>query len=206
MEITATHGVSSEYPGGAPSEPRHRGHPYQRTNEENCVRIAEKLRKDGDALRMLVCAAESVDEHTPIEATPTASVEKRNPDRAISLDRRVVDDLRRVNLHFPTTQYYPAHVPTAPDISRLVLTLRTRSPGVKTRLTKRAVSAAFRLLRLRPSLSLLMGAEPPHVVSAKYNRPMSCSSTWRCRLAGTAHERTLRRSAMQSHRPAVRTE
>ena len=41
----------------------------------------------------------------------------------------------------------------------MILVLRTRFPEVRTRITKRDVAAAFRLLMLHPSLCLLMATE-----------------------------------------------
>ena len=161
LNKTLTQGVSAYYSGGVPLNPRQRGLPYQKTNEEHCRLIEEKLWKDVAAQRMLVCTTETVDANTPVEATPTTTVEKRNPDRTISSDRRVIADLRRVNLNFPSSQYYPVRVPTAGDIARMIVILRTQFPDIETRLTKRDVAAAFRLLRLHPALCLLMVTELP---------------------------------------------
>ena len=72
---TLTHGASAQYSGGAPLEPRHRRFPYQPSSEEHCVSIAEKLRKDVAAHRMLVCTTETADASMPMEATPTTTAE-----------------------------------------------------------------------------------------------------------------------------------
>ena len=98
---------------------------------------------------------------TPVEASPTTTVETRNPDTTISKDRRVVSDLRRINPRFPDPMYYPIHVPAAYDIARLTTTPHAKYPEYQVVLTKRDVSWAPRLLRLRPALSVLMAVEIP---------------------------------------------
>ena len=61
------------------------------------------------------------DEEMPAETTPTAAVEKRKPCREVGMGRVAIADLRRVNLGFPISKYYPIRVHTAADIARLVL-------------------------------------------------------------------------------------
>ena len=105
-----------------------------------------------------------------IEATTTTTVEKKNTDRSLSQDRRAIADLRRVNLMFDTKQYYPIAVPSIYDIARRIMGLINMYPGLTLKVTNRDDSSAFRLLRLRPALCLVMVAEFPeaHVHIAAY--------------------------------------
>ena len=86
---------------------------------------------------------------------------KKNPSRSISSDRRVVADLRRVNIRCDTKQYYPAVVPKIYEIARRIVSLVWKYPGLSLRMTKRALASAFRLLRFRPSLEMVMVTEFP---------------------------------------------
>ena len=98
---------------------------------------------------------------TPIEDTPTKTVEKRNPDRTISTDRRAISNMRRIAVGFPPTQYYPVRSPSIESIARLLVTMAVSFPGLDIQMAKRDIAAEFRLLRLHPALSLLMCAELP---------------------------------------------
>merc|ERR1712112_548209 len=99
---------------------------------------------------MFVCSAASVGESSPVEATPTTTVEKKNPDRTISTDRRVIADMRRINVGFNVDQYYPIRAPTVESIARLLVALTTSLPGWDIQMTKRDVASAFHLLHLHP--------------------------------------------------------
>ena len=140
--------------------PRTRGLPYQLTERSHCITIGEKLWKDVTAGRMFVCAAKSVDTHAPVEATPTTTVDKKNLDRTLSTDKRMIADIRRVNLSSPADQYYHVAVPTITDIARSAYQLHARFPRtLPITMTKRDIASAFRLLRLRPALCLAMLTE-----------------------------------------------
>ena len=141
--------------------PRVRGLPYQNNDTEHCTLIAEKFWKDILMERMFVRTTRSVGPSAPVEATPTTMVDKKNPDRTISKDKRMIADLRRINLSFPVEQYYKVTVPTIGEIAYDIIQLQARNPGVPVALTKRDIAAAFRLLRLRPALCLVMVTELP---------------------------------------------
>ena len=123
--------------------PRIRGLPRNPTQKDNSILIAEKLRKDARARRMFVCAARAVSLETPIGATPTAAVEKKNPDRTISTDRRVIADMRRIKLGFNPSQYYPAMVPTVEELALLLFSMALSCPGIPVEMAKRDIASAF---------------------------------------------------------------
>ena len=69
--------------------------------------------------------------------------------------------MRRVNLRSPSSQYYPVVVPSVAELGRWFMDLHGMCPGVDLVATKRDFASAFRLLRSRPALSLLMATEFP---------------------------------------------
>lgn len=71
----------------------------------------------------------------------------------------------RVRLLFPSSQYYAVVVPAVSDLGRWIMGLHAMYPGSELVVTKRDIASAFRLLRLRPSLSMLMETEfpSPHI-------------------------------------------
>ena len=156
-------GVTAVYNRGVGVAPRVRGLPYNMTSPDQTLLIASKLWKDIAHRRIFVCSAAVVGEDSPIEATPTTTVEKKNPDRTISADRRVIAGMRRINVGFNPEQYYPIRAPTVESIARLLVALTTLFPGWDIQMAKRDIASAFRLIRLHPSLSLLMCAELPGV-------------------------------------------
>ena len=123
--------------------------------------MADKLWGDICANRMFACATLTSGDETPAESTPATTVDQRNPDRAISKDRRIISAIRRIKPSFPTSQYLPVHVPTSEGIARLAIILNAKYIECQVVLTKREVSSAPRFLRLHPALRLRMAAELP---------------------------------------------
>lgn len=77
---------------------------------------------------MSACSAESISFGAPIEATPTTTIEKRNLDRTLSTDRRVIAYMRRVNGVLSTARYYPLRVPSIESIARLLAPITAPLP------------------------------------------------------------------------------
>ena len=71
--------------------------------------------------------------------------------------------MRGINLGSNPDQYYPARVPKAEALARLLVSTAVSFSCVPIQMTKRDIASDCRLLRLRPSLSLLMCAELPGV-------------------------------------------
>ena len=111
--------------------------------------------------RFFLRATRMVSTDERLEAMPTITAGKKNAYRSISTDWRIIDDMGRANLRFPPSQYYPVVVPSVTDLGRWIMGLHGMYPGVELVATKLDVAAAFRLLRLRPALSLLMATEFP---------------------------------------------
>ena len=55
---------------------------------------------------------------------------QKNPDRTISVDRRVTDEMRLANLGLASTQYYNAQVPSMGNTARLAVSATVRFPGL----------------------------------------------------------------------------
>ena len=79
------------------------------------------------ARSVFVCSAEVVEPDTPIESTPSTTVGKKNPDRAVRQGRRVIADMRRVNVGFPTSRFYPVRVPSVEAIALLLVSMAVSS-------------------------------------------------------------------------------
>ena len=86
---------------------------------------------------------------------------EKNPDRAIDADRRAIADMRRINMGFDASQYYPARVPALEAMARLLVSMTVSFPWMTVVMAKRGIASSLRLLRLRPSLSLAMCIELP---------------------------------------------
>ena len=155
------HGVRAVYDKGVGITPRIRGIPYSLSKPDQTFLIASKLRKDIHAQRIFVCSTDTIASDTPIEAKPAKTVEKKNPGRTISTDRRAIADMRRIDVGLPSAQYYPVRGPSVEAISRLLVPATVSFPCLDVQMAKRDIASAFSLLRIHPALSLLMRTELP---------------------------------------------
>ena len=140
--------------------PRVRGSPYNRPSTSNAEMVAEKLRQDIKARRIFASSTQCVLSDTPVETTPTTTV-GGGSDRTVSSARRGIADMRRINVGFETSQYYPVRVPSIESIARLLIAMAVGFPCFQIEMTKEDIASAFRMLRLHPALSLLMCTELP---------------------------------------------
>ena len=147
------------YGRGAGVAPRVRGLPYNATSSSTTELIAGKFKKGIRSRRLFLCHTKRISLDTPIEATPTTPTEKKNPDRTVRTDRRVIADMRRINVGFEVSQYYHVRVPPIESIARLLVSMAASLPGFDIAMVKRDIASAFRLLRLHHALSLLMCTE-----------------------------------------------
>ena len=67
-------------------------------------------------------------------------MEKQNPDRTISADRRAIADMRRVNVGCEVSQYCPARDPSIESISRFSESMAVYAPGFEVEMAKREIS------------------------------------------------------------------
>ena len=93
------------------------------------------------------------------EEAPNATEDQKKPDRTISTDTRAIADMGRRNVGFPVSKYYPVRAPSVESVARLLASMTTPLPGLSAQMDNGDIASAFRLLRLRPSLPLLMCTE-----------------------------------------------
>ena len=91
--------------------------------------------------------------------SPSTTVAKKLPDRTISSDKRVILDVRRVNLKCPKADYWQVQTPSLGDLARRFCYLKTSAPGLEIVDTKRDIDAAFTRCRLHPDAAVLFGTE-----------------------------------------------
>ena len=108
-----------------------------------------------------MCSTERVALETPIESTPTTTVEKKHPDRTARTARRAIADMRRIKLGFSASQCYPVRGHSVESIARLLAPMTVSLQAIDIKMEKRGIDSAFPPLRWRPALSLLMCAEIP---------------------------------------------
>ena len=130
-------GVQAHYIRGVRRAPLVRGIPYNAQRPDRSILIAEKFWNDIRARRIFSGSTAKVTESTPIEDNPTTTVEKKNPDRMVSMDRRIIADRRRANLGVPESQYYPVRVPSLESLDRLLVSMTAALPGLTIEMTKR---------------------------------------------------------------------
>lgn len=135
--------------------------PYRTNDVDKAALIMYKYRNDILKRRLFFCTTDAISHEEATEATPKAAVEKKNLARPVSRGRGVIEDSRRINLHFDTRQYYSIVVPSIYDIARLIVRLAGNYPCSLMKVGKRDFDSAFRLIRLRRALSLVTVAEFP---------------------------------------------
>ena len=137
-----------------------RGFPYNQTSAPATELSAEKLRNAIRARRLFVCSTACLHTDTPIEASPTTTAEK-NPDRTVSLFRFCDCGHAKGQCGLP----HIAILPCESSIHRIYSAVIGVDGRVLSRphteMDKRDIASAFRLLRVRPALSLLMCTELP---------------------------------------------
>ena len=103
-------GVTATYMRPPPATPRGRGLPYK---EDDTLELMAGLWKDISKGRMFMCSFETSGGYAAdIETTPTTLVPIRNPDRTLSTEKRIIADLRRINLYFDQIEDYTVVLPT----------------------------------------------------------------------------------------------
>ena len=108
-----TVGVTPEFYGRIPENVGARGLPHevQKTPE-----IAKKLRKLIRQRKAFACSRSKIRGNEGFPPTPSGLLEQKNPDRAASVDTRLISDLVSVNLEFSKSDLPPVWVPSIVDI------------------------------------------------------------------------------------------
>lgn len=149
-------GACPEYYGPGPSKERQRGFPYQSDQTWELIRNLRKLVSQG---KMLLCTSATVSINDDLETTPRNLVPKRNPDRAISADMRLISDLRKVDLGFGKSELYLAIAPSIYELLEEILKLKRKKPGLDVVTCKRDIDAALTRVFINPDLIRLISTE-----------------------------------------------
>ena len=96
-----------------------------------------------------------------VHASSFGAVDKLNPDRTISAEKRVVHDQRGVNASVDSGSHPPACQPRHRQLARLALYWSSRYPKLPILAAKRDIEGAFRLAWLDPADASLFAGEMP---------------------------------------------
>ena len=88
-------------------------------------------------------------------------VRKRMPGRTLSVDYRIVSDLRQINLCNRKEDLYPSDVVKLSDLVNRILKLQRNLPTFPVKMTKRDIASAFRGILLRPDSIRTCAADIP---------------------------------------------
>ena len=116
-------GIMLEYYGPIPSSEHAPNYPHNRAQSVEILTKFWKLALDRKIFINSSCFNDG-----GVETTPTTLAPERNPDRTLSADRRLISDLRRVNIHFDSKDCYPVVVPTVNQLADEILRLERLRP------------------------------------------------------------------------------
>ena len=139
-------GAVPTYRGVTPPLGRVRGLPH---NPADTMMMMEKLRAYVREGKMFVCTQNGVPFGTQILTSPSTTVAKKLPDRTLSVERRLIWDGRRVNIHCPKQDYWHLDTPSIRDLATWAAQIKGEFPGVEVIGTKRDIDSAFTRVRLR---------------------------------------------------------
>ena len=92
-------------------------------------------------------------------SSPTTLAAKRLPDRTISQDKRLIADLRTINMYTNKTDYRLMKVPDIQCLAKRVAMLKRRFPWKTIFCTKRDIESAFRRINMHPDSVYIMNTE-----------------------------------------------
>ena len=154
-------GMSARYTGER-NRVRSKPHPNARAN---MGQVYKQVWKDvGKARALVVDSGHKA--LTTVVASPFEAVDKMNPDRTISEEKRLVHDQRQVNQFSHKTVHPPANQPKHAQVARLILYYKRRYPGITVLLAKKDAAGAFRLLWTDPCDVELFAGDLPWQESA----------------------------------------
>ena len=157
MELRSL-GAIPRYRGISPGKFRARGLPHNPAGRDY---ITEQLWPYVQKGKMFVSTGNGIPPDNEFLRSPSTTVAKGLPDRAISTEKRAIWDGRAANLHCPKFDYWRHLTPSVHDIARRYCHLETSAPRIEIVGTKRDIDAACTRCRLRPDPAVLFGAEFP---------------------------------------------
>ena len=151
-------GMIPGYRGAAPPEKRVTRYPYVPDDAE---KIAKKLWKDIRMGIVVVCDTELAEDSGLVISHASSAVRKKNPDRTLSVDYRILSDLRQINLGNHKEDFYPVEVVRLSEIISRILKLTRQFPTLPVLMTKRDIASASRRILLRPVLVQIFTTDIP---------------------------------------------
>ena len=140
-------GAIPTYRGVTPPVDRVRGLPH---NPADTMQMMEKLWGFVREGKMFVCAQSGIPPGARILTSPSTTVAKKLPGRTLSVERRLIWDGRRVNIHCPKQDYWHLDTPSIHDLAVWVAQIKGEFPGMEVVGTKRDIDSAFTRIRLHP--------------------------------------------------------
>ena len=83
------------------------------------------------------------------------------PGRTLSIDYRIVKDLRQINLGSDKEDFYPVEVVRLADLADRILKLQRQFPTTPVLMTRRDIESAFRRILIRPDLIHIFTTDMP---------------------------------------------
>eukprot|EP00971_Amphidinium_carterae_P317263 6307466-Amphidinium_carterae.1 len=154
LRHVAQHGVDAKYRGPdlcCTAKPHASAAGIQQLAWANALEDAAKGR-----VLLLSCTNPGARSVIP---SPQGAVEKQNPDRTMSGDFRFINDLRMVNAHCWKSDSPPAKQCSHKQLARLVAWWKARLPNVRILMSKKDVSAAFKLIWLKDTACRVMAVQ-----------------------------------------------
>ena len=148
-------GVTLNYYGHPPNPRRSPGYPHYRPNS---IGVLNRFRKSpigrGYTCKLLPQMARG---WTPRETLG----QKRNRRRTMSVDKRHISALRRVNLNIDSQDCYPGVVPSVVHLEAEIIRFRRLRPGTPAIVCRRAADDAFSLLYIHPDTCSVLATDFP---------------------------------------------
>ena len=152
----STVGVAPEFYGKIHEHVGGRRLPHQAQQTQE---VLEKLWKPIRRRKAFICSRSKICDGEGFSPTPSGLVAKKNTDRTISVDTRLISDLRAVNLGFQKQDLFPVWVPPIIDIVEEIQRRRRRFPKMTVLMCKRDIEGSSNRIFIRPDLSRLLMAE-----------------------------------------------
>ena len=149
-------GEIPKFRGASPGSFRVRGLPRNPGEQEFMI---SKRWKYVEEKKMFICTSNGIPSPDEYCCSPSTTVAKKLPDRALSRHKRLILDARRVNLRCSKQDNWPLKTPLIGDLATRYCKLRASFPGLEIRATKRDIDAAFARIRLHPDGAVLFGTE-----------------------------------------------
>ena len=91
--------------------------------------------------------------------SPPFTVAKNQPSRTLSVDKRLIWDVGRVNILCSKQDYWPLETPGIHDLAALYVRVKTRYPSTPKWGRSMDIKAAFARRRFRPGAAAIFASE-----------------------------------------------